>query len=49
MTRYSNTGIGAQILRDLEISSIRLRTARPMPYVGLSGFDFEISSSEGLE
>ena len=33
----------------LGISSIRLRTPRPMTYVGLSGFGIEISSTEGLE
>jgi GTP cyclohydrolase II len=42
-------GLGAQILRDLGISSIRLRTGRPMTYVGLSGFGIEITASEGLE
>ena len=34
---------------DIRASSIRLRTPRPMTYVGLSGFGIEISSSEGLE
>ncbi len=46
---WREIGLGAQILRDLGISSIRLRTPRPMTYVGLSGFGIEISSSEGLE
>jgi 3,4-dihydroxy 2-butanone 4-phosphate synthase/GTP cyclohydrolase II len=46
---WREIGLGAQILRDLEISTIRLRTPRPMTYVGLSGFGIEISSSEGLE
>jgi hypothetical protein len=41
--------LGTQILRDLGISSIRLRTPRPMTYVGLSGFGIEISPTEGLE
>jgi 3,4-dihydroxy 2-butanone 4-phosphate synthase / GTP cyclohydrolase II len=46
---WREIGLGAQILRDLGISSIRLRTGRPMTYVGLSGFGIEISSMEGLE
>ena len=46
---WREIGLGAQILRDLGISSIRLRTGRPMTYVGLSGFGIEISSSEGLD
>ena len=46
---WREIGLGAQILRDLGISSIRLRTSRPMTYVGLSGFGIEIAASEGLE
>jgi 3,4-dihydroxy 2-butanone 4-phosphate synthase/GTP cyclohydrolase II len=46
---WREIGLGAQILRDLGISSIRLRTPRPMTYVGLSGFGIEISSNEGLD
>jgi 3,4-dihydroxy 2-butanone 4-phosphate synthase / GTP cyclohydrolase II len=46
---WRDIGLGAQILRDLGISSIRLRTGTPMTYVGLSGFGIEISSTEGLE
>src|SRR5579885_3442987 len=46
---WREIGLGAQILRDLGISSIRLRTGRPMTYVGLSGFGIEIASMEGLE
>ncbi len=46
---WREIGLGAQILRDLGISSIRLRTSTPMTYVGLSGFGIEISSSEGLD
>ncbi|ACK49815.1 3,4-dihydroxy-2-butanone 4-phosphate synthase [Methylocella silvestris BL2] len=46
---WREVGLGAQILRDLGVSSIRLRTSRPMTYVGLSGFGVEIVSSEGLE
>jgi 3,4-dihydroxy 2-butanone 4-phosphate synthase / GTP cyclohydrolase II len=46
---WRDIGLGAQILRDLGISSIRLRTGAPMNYIGLSGFGIEISSMEGLE
>ncbi len=46
---WREIGLGAQILRDLGISSIRLRTSTPMTYVGLSGFGIEITASEGLE
>jgi len=46
---WREIGLGAQILRDLGISSIRLRTGRPMTYVGLSGFGIDISSIEGLD
>ncbi len=46
---WREVGLGAQILRDLGISSIRLRASRPMTYVGLSGFGIEIVSSEGVE
>jgi len=46
---WREVGLGAQILRDLGVSSIRLRTSRPMTYIGLSGFGIEIVASEGLE
>jgi 3,4-dihydroxy 2-butanone 4-phosphate synthase / GTP cyclohydrolase II len=46
---WREIGLGAQILRDLGVSSIRLRTSTPMTYVGLSGFGIEISSSEGVD
>ena len=40
---------GAQILRDLGVSSIRLRTDNPRTYVGLSGFGIEIAAVEPIE
>lgn len=43
---WREVGLGAQILRDLGVSSIRLRTATPRTYVGLSGFGIEIKSYE---
>ena len=46
---WREVGLGAQILRDLGVSSIQLRTSRPMTFVGLSGFGIEIVSSERLE
>ncbi len=46
---WREVGLGAQILRDLGVSSIRLRTSRPMTYIGLSGFGIEIVASEGVE
>ena len=44
--QWREVGLGAQILRDLGVTSIRLRTATPRPYVGLSGFGIEITSYE---
>ena len=41
-TQWREIGLGAQILRDLGVSSIRLRTGNPRKYVGLSGFGIEI-------
>ncbi|WP_395664388.1 3,4-dihydroxy-2-butanone-4-phosphate synthase [Methylocella sp.] len=43
---WREVGLGAQILRDLGVSSIRLLSSRPMTYVGLSGFGIEIVSTE---
>jgi 3,4-dihydroxy 2-butanone 4-phosphate synthase / GTP cyclohydrolase II len=43
-------GLGAQILKDLGVSSIRLLTSsRPMTYVGLSGFGIEIVGTEPVD
>ncbi len=42
-------GLGAQILQDLGISSIRLRTTTPFKFVGLSGFGIEIAAVEPIE
>jgi 3,4-dihydroxy 2-butanone 4-phosphate synthase/GTP cyclohydrolase II len=46
---WRDIGLGAQILRDLDVSSIRLRTDNPRKYVGLSGFGIEIASVEGID
>ena len=48
--QWREVGLGAQILKDLGVSSIRLLTAsRPMTYVGLSGFGIEIVGTEPVE
>ena len=46
---WREIGLGAQILRDLDVSSIRLRTDNPRKYVGLSGFGIEIATVEGID
>jgi 3,4-dihydroxy 2-butanone 4-phosphate synthase/GTP cyclohydrolase II len=48
--QWRAVGLGAQILRDLGVSSIRLLTSsRRMTYVGLSGFGIEIAGTESIE
>jgi 3,4-dihydroxy 2-butanone 4-phosphate synthase / GTP cyclohydrolase II len=47
--QWREVGLGAQILRDLEISSIRLLATRARTYVGLAGFGIEIADTETLE
>ena len=47
--QWREVGLGAQILKDLGISSIRLITSRRLTYVGLAGFGIEILSTEPLE
>ena len=42
-------GIGAQILLDLELHSIRLLTNNPRKIVGLDGYDIEITGREALQ
>jgi len=46
---WREIGLGAQILRDLGISSIRLLASRKWTYVGVAGFGIEIVSTETLE
>ncbi|MBV8850262.1 MAG: 3,4-dihydroxy-2-butanone-4-phosphate synthase [Methylobacteriaceae bacterium] len=46
--QWLDVGLGAQILKDLGITSIRLRTAAPRTYVGLSGFGIEINAFEDV-
>jgi 3,4-dihydroxy 2-butanone 4-phosphate synthase/GTP cyclohydrolase II len=47
--QWREVGLGAQILKDLGISSIRLLTGRKLTYVGLAGFGIEILSNEPLD
>ena len=47
--QWREVGLGAQILKDLGISSIRLLTGRKLTYVGLAGFGIEILSTEPLD
>jgi 3,4-dihydroxy 2-butanone 4-phosphate synthase / GTP cyclohydrolase II len=47
--QWREVGLGAQILRDLRISSIQLLATRSRTYVGLAGFGIEITETEPLE
>src|SRR5277367_4760456 len=47
--QWREIGLGAQILRDLGVTSIRLRTDNPRTYVGLSGFGIEIAAVEPID
>jgi 3,4-dihydroxy 2-butanone 4-phosphate synthase/GTP cyclohydrolase II len=48
--QWREVGLGAQILKDLGVRSIRLLTAsRRTTYVGLSGFGIEIAGTESVE
>lgn len=44
-----NYGIGAQILRDLGINSIRLLTNNPKPIAGIAGFGLEVIETVPIE
>ena len=46
--QWREIGLGAQILKDLGISSIRLLTSADHHYVGLAGFGIEIAASEPI-
>src|SRR5205809_7916956 len=47
--QWREVGLGAQILKDLGISSIRLLTSTKMTYVGLAGFGIEITATELMD
>jgi 3,4-dihydroxy 2-butanone 4-phosphate synthase/GTP cyclohydrolase II len=49
VSQWREVGVGAQILKDLGISSIRLLASVKMTYVGLGGFGIEIESTESLD
>jgi 3,4-dihydroxy 2-butanone 4-phosphate synthase/GTP cyclohydrolase II len=46
---WREVGLGAQILKDLGVRSIRLLSTSQHTYVGLGGFGIEITATEGLE
>jgi 3,4-dihydroxy 2-butanone 4-phosphate synthase/GTP cyclohydrolase II len=47
--QWREVGLGAQILKDLGISSIRLLSSSQRTYVGLAGFGIEISATESID
>src|ERR1700681_1770250 len=48
--QWREIGLGAQILKDLGVNSIRLLTSsRRLTYVGLSGFGIEIAGTEPID
>jgi 3,4-dihydroxy 2-butanone 4-phosphate synthase/GTP cyclohydrolase II len=46
---WREIGLGAQILKDLGVRSIRLLSTAQHTYIGLGGFGIEITETEGLE
>jgi 3,4-dihydroxy 2-butanone 4-phosphate synthase/GTP cyclohydrolase II len=49
MSHWRDVGLGAQILRDLGVASIRNLATSSRAYVGLSGFGIELAGEESLE
>jgi uncharacterized membrane protein YbhN (UPF0104 family) len=49
LASHAPGGIGAQILKDLGVSSIRLLAHSPRRYVGLDGFGIAIAETEIIE
>jgi 3,4-dihydroxy 2-butanone 4-phosphate synthase/GTP cyclohydrolase II len=47
--QWREVGLGAQILKELGVDSIRLISSRPTTYVGLSGFGIEIVGTELMD
>ena len=43
---WLEVGVGAQILKDLGLSKIRILSARPIDYVGLEGFGLTVEATE---
>ena len=48
-SEWREIDLGVQILRDLGVTLIRLRTDNPRVYVGLSGFGIEITAVEPID
>ena len=46
---WRQIGLGAQILKDLGVTSIRLVASRERHYIGLEGFGLEIEATEIME
>ncbi len=46
LTYWKDIGLGAQILRDMGLTSIRLLASRERQYVGLHGFGLKITKTE---
>jgi 3,4-dihydroxy 2-butanone 4-phosphate synthase/GTP cyclohydrolase II len=47
--QWREVGLGAQILKDLGITSIRLLSSAKLTYVGLAGFGIEIVATETMD
>jgi 3,4-dihydroxy 2-butanone 4-phosphate synthase/GTP cyclohydrolase II len=47
--QWREVGLGAQILRDLGVSSIVNLSSKSRNYIGLAGFGIEIDSTEAVE
>ena len=47
--QWRDVGIGAQILRDLGVTSIRLLATRHRHYIGLAGFGIDITTTELID
>ena len=47
--QWREVGLGAQILRDLGVSSIKILSSSHRTYVGLGGFGIEITGTEKLD
>jgi 3,4-dihydroxy 2-butanone 4-phosphate synthase/GTP cyclohydrolase II len=48
LEQWREVGLGAQILKDLGVKSIRVIATRERQYMGLSGFGVEILGTERL-
>ena len=46
---WREIGLGAQILRDLGVTSIKLIATRERRYVGVEGFGIAIEGTEGVD